>query len=216
MKQVVILIGAPGSGKGSQAKLFVEEEGFLHVSTGDLLRAEVEKGSSFGQEIKAYIDNGALVPDNVILNIVESKLSTNDKILFDGLPRNIRQAEALEEIFISNNIENIYIVKLDVDEDIVIERVINRFQCGKCGTVYNSKFRNTKVEGVCDICGSKDFKFREDDKLEVVKSRLDVYYKETMPVLDFYKRDGKHKIYAFDSSKEPDILFAEVLKELGI
>ncbi len=216
MKQVVILIGAPGSGKGSQAKLFVEKKGFFHVSTGDLLRAEVEKGSDFGQEIKSYIDNGALVPDSVILNIVESKVLANNKMLFDGFPRNIGQAEALEKIFAQHNIEDIFIVKLNVEDQMVIERVINRFQCAKCGTIYNSKFRATKVEGICDICGSSDFKFRQDDKLEVVKSRLEIYYRETTPVLDFYEKNGTHEIYSFDGSKDPAVLFVEIFEKLGI
>ncbi len=216
MKQVVILMGAPGSGKGSQAKLFMGEKGFFHISTGDLLRAEVEKKTDFGQEIKSYIDNGALVPDSVILNIVESKIVANDKMLFDGFPRNIRQAEALEKIFEKNNIKDVFIVRLDVDDDIILERVVNRFQCAKCGAIYNSKSRPTKVKGVCDICGSEDFKFRQDDRLEVVKSRLDVYYKETAPVLDFYEKGGKHKVFGFDSTKDPSDLFVEIFEKLKI
>lgn len=188
----LIILGAPGSGKGTTATVLREKYSLAHISTGDIFRANIKNGTPLGVEAKSYIDKGALVPDSVTIRMVEDRLSQDDTkggYILDGFPRTLAQAEALDEILAKNGSSIDAVLSIVVDDEIIKDRVSSRRVCEKCGASYNVRFKPTKVEGVCDECGGKVVQ-RADDTAETVAARLETYYKNTQPLIDFYQERG--------------------------
>lgn len=184
----LIILGAPGSGKGTTATVLREKYRLAHISTGDIFRANIKNGTPLGKEAKSYIDSGALVPDSVTIRMVEDRLSQDDVkngYILDGFPRTIAQAEALDEILAKNGSSIDAVLSIVVDDEIIKDRVSSRRVCEKCGASFNVRFKPTKVEGVCDECGGKVIQ-RADDTEETVAARLKTYYENTKPLIDFY------------------------------
>ncbi len=183
----VIFIGPPGAGKGTVASMLHDEYGYVPLSTGDILRKAVKEGTELGVKAKDYMDRGELVPDDVIIGIVKEYMATNGSakgFIFDGFPRTIAQAEALQEM---TQIDCVFL--LDASEEAVVERLSGRRVCRKCGAIYHIKNHPPKVEGVCDICGGELYQ-RDDDKEETIRRRLRVYREQTAPLIDFYRKKG--------------------------
>lgn len=188
----LIILGAPGSGKGTTATVLREKYSLAHISTGDIFRANIKNGTPLGVEAKSYIDKGALVPDSVTIRMVEDRLAQDDTkngYILDGFPRTLAQAEALDEILAKNGSSIDAVLSIVVDDEIIKDRVSSRRVCEKCGASYNVRFKPTKVEGVCDECGGKVVQ-RADDTAETVAARLETYYKNTKPLIDFYQERG--------------------------
>ncbi len=184
----LILLGAPGAGKGTQAKWISEEYGIPHISTGDILRKNVAEGTELGKEAKKYMDEGKLVPDELIIDMVRERLSQDDcknGFILDGFPRTIKQAEVLEKITDVDAVLNIY-----VPFDKLIERITGRRTCPKCGAVYHIKYNPPKNDNICDVCGTPLIQ-RDDDKEETVRKRLKTYEEQTAPLIDYYEKKGK-------------------------
>ena len=213
-----VLLGPPGAGKGTQAVRLVEKYGVPQISTGDIFRANIKEQTPLGVEAKKYIDQGALVPDELTISMVEDRLSQDDcknGYLLDGFPRTIAQAEKLDEMLAKTGSKIDAVIKVDVPAEVIMERVVNRRVCTSCGESYNVVSRPTKVEGVCDVCG-KEVIQRDDDKPETVKQRLVTYEKNTKPLIDFYEKKGI--VISADNSKSPELAFAqasEALAEMG-
>ena len=188
----LIILGAPGSGKGTTAAVIKEKYNLAHISTGDIFRANIKNGTPLGVEAKSYIDSGALVPDSVTIRMVEDRLSQDDLengYILDGFPRTIAQAEALDEILSKSGSSIDAVLSIVVDDEIIKDRVSSRRVCEKCGASYNVRFKPTKLEGVCDSCGGSVVQ-RKDDAPETVEARLKTYYENTQPLIDFYEKKG--------------------------
>lgn len=188
----LIILGAPGSGKGTTATVLREKYSLAHISTGDIFRANIKNGTPLGVEAKSYIDKGALVPDSVTIRMVEDRLAQDDTkngYILDGFPRTLAQAQALDEILAKSGSSIDAVLSIVVDDEIIKDRVSSRRVCEKCGASYNVRFKPTKVEGVCDECGGKVVQ-RADDTAETVAARLETYYKNTKPLIDFYEKRG--------------------------
>ncbi len=188
----LIILGAPGSGKGTTATVLREKYDLAHISTGDIFRANIKNGTELGIEAKSYIDKGALVPDSVTIRMVEDRLSQDDVkngYILDGFPRTLAQAEALDEILAKNGSSIDAVLSIVVDDEIIKDRVSSRRVCEKCGASFNVRFKPTKVEGICDECGGNVIQ-RADDKAETVAARLKTYYENTKPLVDFYEARG--------------------------
>lgn len=188
---IVVFLGPPGSGKGTQAEILKERFGFLHFDTGAQLRAEVATGSELGQRIAGLINSGKLVALPMIKELILKFLraTTAPRILFDGFPRNLEQAAVLDEGLKELGDDLDYVVYMDIDSDRLLERIVNRRFCAACGAIFNLKTEPPKVEGACDQCGGA-LTQRKDDTAEVFGTRLEVYLKETVPLLDFYRERG--------------------------
>jgi adenylate kinase len=188
----LVFLGAPGAGKGTQAKKLVEKYGIPQISTGDLLRAAVAQGTPLGKEAKAYMDKGELVPDSVVLGMVKERLAQDDckkGFILDGFPRNVAQAEALDKMLAEMNIPLDLALNLDVPFDDLMKRLTGRRTCKSCGQMYNIYFSPPKVDGKCDKCGGELFQ-RDDDKEETIRKRLEVYRAQTEPLIDYYSKKG--------------------------
>ena len=194
MTQVFILFGPPGAGKGTQAERLVAEQGYTHMSTGNILRAEQESGSDLGQQLAKIMDRGSLVPDAFVNEAVAKALAAGTEgpgFLLDGYPRTTGQAQALGKNLKAINLAVNGVIELRVDDATLTERISGRFTCGSCGAGYHDSFKPPTVAGVCDVCGAKDiFKRRADDRPEKVGVRLQAYYGETRPLLDYYADQG--------------------------
>jgi adenylate kinase len=194
----VILLGPPGAGKGTQSKYLEDHFHLKQLSSGDMLRHAIATGTPVGAVAKPYMDNGKLVPDDVVVGVVFETIDTLPKDLpgfvLDGFPRTVQQAKELDQLLESHgkNIESVIVV--DVNDDLLIKRIAGRFSCANCGESYNEFFRLPKVQGVCDRCGHTEFKHRADDKPETVRERLDVYHKQTKPLIDYYRSKGKLRV----------------------
>ncbi|ATW02279.1 adenylate kinase [Sphingorhabdus sp. YGSMI21] len=189
----IILLGPPGAGKGTQASRLEDEHGMVQLSTGDMLRAAVKAGTEVGKKAKALMDAGALVPDEVVSGIIGDKLDelgSEKGVIFDGYPRTAAQAESLDEILAERGRTLSHVIELGVDEDALVERIVGRFTCGKCGEGYHEIFKKPAVEGVCDVCGSSEFKRRPDDNEETVRTRMQEYRAKTAPILPIYEKRG--------------------------
>ncbi|GAB4483896.1 MAG: adenylate kinase [Thermodesulfovibrionales bacterium] len=213
----LVLLGAPGAGKGTQAKKIIEKYPIPQISTGDLLRAAVAAGTSLGKEAKSYMDKGELVPDSVVLGMVQERLKQEDckkGYILDGFPRNTKQAEELDKMLGSLGMSLTAALSVDVPFEDLMKRLTGRRTCKACGQMYNVYFGPSKKEGVCDKCGGELFQ-RDDDKEETIKKRLDVYSAQTAPLIDYY--GGKGILKSVDGSKGSiDEIFAKVCAALGL
>lgn len=208
----LVLLGAPGAGKGTQAEILSEKLGIPTISTGNILRAAVREGTPVGLRAKAIIESGALVPDDVILGIVAERLAQDDcknGYILDGVPRNVAQAEALPK----NGVEIDMALCLDVPDSVIEERMTGRRTCSKCSATFHVKANPPKTEGICDFCGG-ELTVRKDDSPETVKHRLEVYHAETEPLLAYYAEKGKLVTVTGDEGLEATT--AKVMKALGI
>ncbi len=191
----IILLGPPGAGKGTQSKYLEDHFGIQHFSSGDMLRNAIAAGSPVGIIAKPYIESGKLVPDDVVVGVVFETLdglpADHPGFALDGFPRTVQQAEDLDTLMAEHGKKVHAVIVVDVSDDVLVKRVAGRFSCAQCGESYNEFFRMPKKEGVCDRCLSKSFKRRSDDNAETVRKRLDVYHKQTSPLIDYYRAKGK-------------------------
>lgn len=188
----IVFIGLPGAGKGTQAERIVDTFGIPHISTGDMFRAAMKAGTPMGVKAKSYVDQGQLVPDEVTVGVVQERLEMSDVakgFLLDGFPRNVAQAEALDQMLEEMGKRISVAIHLDVDRGLLLERLTGRRICKSCGSTYHMVFNPPKHEGVCDKCGGELYQ-RDDDKVETVATRLDVNIKQTQPLLDYYSAKG--------------------------
>ena len=189
----IILLGPPGAGKGTQAARLVDERGMVQLSTGDMLRAAVKAGTPVGLKAKAVMDAGELVSDAIVSALIGDKLAGMDDAegaIFDGYPRTAAQAETLDIILAEHGRELDCVIELDVDEEALVDRITGRFTCANCGTGYHDHHKQPKLEGVCDVCGSTEFKRRPDDNAETVRTRMAEYRAKTAPILPIYNARG--------------------------
>ncbi len=187
----IIMLGAPGTGKGTIGAEICKHYNLTHLATGDIFRDEIKRQTELGKKANEYISKGQLVPDEITIAMVEGKLDKIDGVLLDGFPRTIKQAESLKEYLAKNNKKITVVINLVVPDKDIIKRTVSRVICSnkECGASYNTIFMPPKVEGICDRCGSKLIK-RPDDNEETIKQRLEVYYKNTEPLISYYKNEG--------------------------
>jgi adenylate kinase len=202
----IILLGAPGAGKGTVAKLLMEADGSVQISTGDLLRAAVKKGTELGKQAKGYMDRGDLVPDSLIMDMMEVRLQEKDcrqGFILDGFPRTIPQAEALKDVLKRLAIKLDFVVNLDVPRDIILDRLTTRRTCanGSCQEIYNIKSNPPHADGTCKKCGSPTIQ-REDETEEAILNRLEVYNEKTAPLIGFYQKEGLLKTFLSVNSQD--------------
>jgi len=211
MKPQLILLGAPGTGKGTQAKKIVENLGYSHVSTGDLLRNEIAKDSELGKKVRGIIDRGDLVNDQVVLELLNANCDIeNSAYIFDGFPRNIEQAQLLEEHVLKGaDSKAIY---FNIDLEVLVERISNRRIAPKSGEIYNLLSRPPKVEGKCDVSG-EDLIHRKDDNAETVRNRLEVFKNTIAPILDYYESKGV--LVSIDASRSADEVYGLVVEAVN-
>jgi adenylate kinase len=189
----IILLGPPGAGKGTQAQRLQGDLGMVQLSTGDMLRAAVASGTELGKKAKGMMEKGELVPDDLIVGLIKDRIARPDcakGFILDGFPRTEAQAKALDKMLAETGMKLDQVVEMEVDEKALTERVVGRFTCAKCGTGYHDRFKRPKVEGVCDVCGSKEFTRRKDDTAETMKTRMVAYRAQTEPLLPYYRARG--------------------------
>ena len=188
----IVMLGAPGAGKGTQAKKISEKYGIPHISTGDIFRANIKENTELGQKAKTYMDKGLLVPDELVVDLVVDRLAQDDAkkgYVLDGFPRTIPQAEALTDALAKIGEKMDYAINVEVPDENIVRRMSGRRACVACGGTYHIKYNPTKVEGKCDACGG-DLILRDDDKPETVKKRLGIYHEQTAPLITYYKDLG--------------------------
>jgi len=211
----LILMGLPGAGKGTQAERIVGKYGLPHISTGDMFRTAIKEETELGKKAKSYMDAGELVPDDVTIGIVRERLGKADcqkGFLLDGFPRTTAQAEALDNLLADMGRRIDAVLYIDVDRDSLLERLTGRRICSQCGATYHITLNPPKEEGVCDKCGGQLYQ-RDDDKIETVKTRLEVNEKQQKPLLDFYKK--KNCLEEIDGNQDIDDVFASIERVLG-
>lgn len=213
----IVLMGPPGGGKGTQAKILEAHLKVPHISTGEILRKEAGSGSDLGKEIKRLIDGGNFVPDEMIIKILIKRLKQKDAekgYILDGFPRTVEQAEAFDETLDKHKEKLDIVIDLQVPDEYTVERVVGRYSCAKCGATYHDQFNKPKVNGVCNVCGSTEFDRRKDDTYEVVSKRLKTYRRETAPILPYYETQGILKTINGTGSIEQ--VSRKILRVLGI
>ena len=211
----IIMLGAPGAGKGTQAKMIAAKYGIPHISTGDIFRANIKNGTELGKKAKEYMDQGLLVPDELTCDLVVDRIGQDDcknGFVLDGFPRTIPQAEALTDALNKLGEKMDYAIDVDVPDENIVKRMSGRRACLDCGATYHVVSIPPKKEGICDACGSK-LVLRDDDKPETVQKRLDVYHEQTQPLIDYYKKAGILK--SVDGTQPMEDVFAEIVKILG-
>lgn len=189
----IILLGPPGAGKGTQARLLQDKRGMVQLSTGDMLRAAIKNGEPLGLEAKQIMDSGKLVPDDLMIRMIDARIDAPDcakGFILDGFPRTVPQAEALDIMLAAKGKRLDAIIQLTVDEAMLIARVAGRYTCAKCGAGYHDRFKPTKMSGICDHCGSVEFTRRADDNAETMQTRLAAFAEQTAPILPYYSGKG--------------------------
>ncbi|MCI5597650.1 MAG: adenylate kinase [Lachnospiraceae bacterium] len=211
----IIMLGAPGAGKGTQAKMIAAKYDIPHISTGDIFRANIKNGTELGKKAKAYMDAGQLVPDELTVELVLDRIKQKDCIkgyILDGFPRTIPQAEALDSALNDRGEKIEYAINVDVPDENIVKRMSGRRACVNCGATYHIVYNPTKEEGICDVCKG-ELILRDDDKPETVAKRLSVYHDQTQPLIDHY--DAKGVLHTVDGTVDIDVVFAEITKFLG-
>ena len=211
----IIMLGAPGAGKGTQAKMIADKYAIPHISTGDIFRANIKNGTELGKKAKTYMDQGLLVPDELTVDLVIDRVSQDDcknGYVLDGFPRTIPQAESLDAALTKLGEKIDYAVNVEVPDENIINRMSGRRACLSCGATYHIVHIPTKVEGICDRCNA-ELVLRDDDKPETVKKRLDVYHEQTQPLIDYYS--GKGVMVEVDGTQDMKDVFADIVKILG-
>ncbi len=211
----LIMLGAPGAGKGTQAAKVAESLHIPHISTGDIFRANIKNGTELGKKAKAFMDAGKLVPDELTCDLVADRLAQSDcseGFILDGFPRTIPQAEALEEVLTKLGTKIDYAVNIDVPDEAIVSRMSGRRACVGCGATYHIVYNPPRTENVCDVCG-QTLILRDDDKPETVQTRLKVYHDQTQPLIDFYS--GKGALVTVDGTMGLEDVFKAILKAIG-
>ncbi len=211
----IIMLGAPGAGKGTQAKMIADKYQIPHISTGDIFRANIKNGTELGKKAKTFMDQGLLVPDELVVDLVVDRLAQDDCVngcVLDGFPRTIPQAESLDAALAAKGEAIDFAIDVDVPDENIINRMSGRRACVGCGATYHIVHIPTKVEGICDRCG-ETLILRDDDKPETVKKRLDVYHEQTQPLIDYYT--GKEVLKTVDGTKNMEEVFAAIVEILG-
>ena len=211
----IIMLGAPGAGKGTQADMITKKYNVPHISTGDIFRANIKNGTELGKKAKGYMDQGLLVPDSLVVDLVIDRIHQDDckeGYVLDGFPRTIPQAEALDAALAAENEEIDAAIDVEVPDDNIVNRMSGRRACLDCGATYHIVSLPPKTEGKCDHCGS-DLVLRDDDKPETVLNRLSVYHKETQPLIDYYNQKGK--VAEIDGTQDLNAVFADIEKVLN-
>lgn len=213
---MLIMVGPAGSGKGTQARLLMEEFGYAQLSTGDMLRAEIKAGSDVGKQAEEIIAAGELMPDELMLAMIEAQLvkpAFAKGVIFDGFPRTLAQAEGLDAMLnrLGRGLDRV--IEMTVDEEALIDRVTGRFTCANCGEGYHDRYKMPSVEGVCDKCGHTVFTRRKDDNAEVMKTRLKSYHDQTKPLLPYY--GGQGVLRTVSGSQALDVVYADVKAALA-
>lgn len=200
----IILLGPPGAGKGTQAKRLEESRGMVQLSTGDMLKEAIAKGTELGKRVEGIMARGELVTDEIVIGLIEDKIAEGAQggFIFDGFPRTLKQADALGELLERTGQALDAVIEMQVDDAALVARITGRFTCGNCGAVYHDVTHPTKVAGTCDACGSTDLKRRADDNAETLKTRLMEYYKKTSPLIGYYYAKGR--LSAVDGLAEVD------------
>lgn len=210
----LILLGPPGAGKGTQASAIVKKYNIPHISTGDIFRENIKMGTELGKKVKEYMDKGLLVPDDIVVSIVKDRIlkdDCKDGFLLDGFPRTVNQGEALDKDLSQMNLKLDKVINLDVEKEILIERITGRRICKDCGATYHIKFNPPAKKGICDNCGGNLYQ-RDDDTQETVEKRIEVYQQQTKPLIDYYTEKGL--ILNVDGSKAIDEIFETIVKAL--
>ena len=211
----IIMLGAPGAGKGTQAKKIADRYGIPHISTGDIFRANIKNDTELGKKAKSYMDAGNLVPDSLTLELVMDRIHQADcqnGSVFDGFPRTIPQAEALEEALAADGQSVDFAIDIEVPDENIVTRMSGRRACLSCGATYHTVFAPPKAEGVCDRCGG-ELTIRDDDRPETVNKRLGVYHQQTQPLIDFYQDKGC--LAQVDGTKDVEEVFQDICELLG-
>lgn len=212
----IILLGPPGAGKGTQARILMDQFGMVQLSTGDMLRAAVAARSEVGLRAKAVMDAGELVSDEIVIGIVSDRLDAPDVtggVIFDGFPRTDAQAKALDALLAKKGLSLDAVLSMDVDDDLLVDRVSGRFTCSNCGEGYHDTHKKPVVDGVCDKCGASEFKRRPDDNAETVRARLQAYHADTAPLISYYKGTGILK--SVDGMADIDVVTGAISTALG-
>jgi len=211
----LVFLGPPGSGKGTQAIKLAKERSLIHLSTGDLLRAAVKNGTELGKQAEGYMKKGELVPDELIVGLIENKITDSEILngfMLDGFPRTINQAEKLKEMFAKNKIILNKVILFNIDDDEIVKRLSGRWYCPKCNASYNYPTKMPKVEGHCDF-DNTELKRRPDDEEDVVRNRLEVYKKQTKPLEDYYRKESI--LAEIDAKQSPDEVFQALINLLN-
>lgn len=211
----IIMLGAPGAGKGTQAKMLAEKYGIPHISTGDIFRANIKNGTELGAKAKEYMDKGLLVPDELVVDLIMDRFKADDcskGYILDGFPRTIPQAEALDKALQAAGESIDYAINVEVPDENIVNRMSGRRACVGCGATYHIKYNPTKVEGKCDACGA-DLILRDDDKPETVLNRLKVYHDQTQPLIDYYNK--KNVLKEVDGTVDMKDVFDSIVSILG-
>ncbi len=210
----LILLGPPGAGKGTQASAIVEKFNIPHISTGDIFRANIKEKTELGKKVEEYMNKGLLVPDELVVSIVKDRLTKDDckkGFLLDGFPRTVVQAEALDEELKNMSLKIDKVINIEANKEVLIERIIGRRICKDCGATYHVKFSPPKQEGICDKCGGELYQ-REDDKIETVVKRIEVYAEQTKPLIDYYAEKGL--LLNVDGTKDKEEVFKDIVRAL--
>ena len=210
----IILLGPPGAGKGTQAKRLEEARGMVQLSTGDMLKEAIAKGTELGKRVEGIMARGELVTDDIVIGLIEAKMKDRARggFIFDGFPRTLKQADALGDLLARTGETLDAVIEMQVDDAALVARITGRFTCGNCGAVYHDLTRPTKVPGVCDVCGSTNFKRRADDTEETLKTRLMEYYKKTSPLIGYYQAKGQ--LSAVDGLADAGVVASAIAKVL--
>jgi len=216
-KIACIFLGAPGSGKGTQAKKLESKLGMPHISTGDMLRQEIDRASQLGLQVKSVLASGALVDDSLMLEVLRARLTQNDTqkgFILDGYPRNLPQAKALENLLTGMGITRVQVLYLSLAQDALVQRLVGRLSCPKCGTVFHKEFNKPKVSDTCDNCGHSPLQHRKDDSEDTAVQRLGIFDVQTKPLIEYYKQ--KNLLHEVNAAQDMDKVESELLRALKV